>query len=61
MSYAPAVYICLEGDAQIVGENYKRDIKRGDYFYLPYVAEGKYSIVSDTKAVLVECLPSKQD
>lgn len=61
MSYAPAVYICLEGNGQIVGENYKKDIKRGDYFYLPYVAEGKYSIVSDTKAVLVECLPSKQD
>ena len=61
MSYAPSVYICLEGNAKIVGENYKKDIKRGDYFYLPYVAEGKYSIVSDTKAVLVECLPSKQD
>lgn len=60
MDYAPSVYICLEGEATIVGQDYEKQIKRGDYFYLPYVAEGKYTVKSDTNAVLIECLPSKQ-
>ena len=60
MDYAPSVFICLDGKAKIVGENYEREIKKGDYFYLPFVAEGKFKVVSDDKAVLIECLPSKQ-
>ena len=60
MDFAPSVFICLEGDAVITGENYEKKIKRGDYFYLPYVAEGKFSVSSSTNAVLIECLPSKQ-
>ncbi|MEG1645783.1 MAG: class I mannose-6-phosphate isomerase [Clostridia bacterium] len=59
MDYAPAVYICLEGKAQIVGENYVKDVVRGDYFFLPYSAQNKFT-VSGT-ATLIECLPSKQD
>ncbi len=61
MNYAPSVYICLEGKARIIGDNYEKEIKTGDYFYLPFVAEGKFKIVSEEKAVLIECLPSKQD
>ena len=61
MDYAPSVYICLEGNAKIIGENYVKEIKRGDYFFLPYVAENKFKVVSDTSATLIECLPSKQD
>lgn len=59
--FAPAVYICLEGNAKIVGENYEKDVRRGDYFYLPFIAEGKFRITTDTDAVFIECLPSKQD
>lgn len=61
LDYAPSVFICLDGNAKIVGENYERDIKKGDYFYLPFVAENKFKVVSDTTATLIECLPSKQD
>lgn len=61
MNYAPAVWICLEGTAVIEGENYRKTVKRGDYFYLPFVAEGKFSVTTDTEAVFIECLPSKQD
>ncbi len=59
MDYAPSVWILLDGEATITGENYTRNIKKGEYFFLPYVAEGKFSI-SGT-ATLIECLPSKQD
>lgn len=60
LSYAPSVWICLGGEAAIKGENYERKIKRGDYFYLPYVAEGKFFVTTDSSATLIECLPSKQ-
>ena len=60
MDYAPSVYICLEGEAVITGEGYERPIRRGDYFYLPYAAEGKFTVTAQKRAVLIECLPSKQ-
>lgn len=62
LSYAPSVYICVSGSAVIKGENgYQREIKQGEYFYLPFIAQSKFSITSSTNAVFVECLPSKQD
>ncbi len=60
MDYAPSVYICLEGEAAISGDGYERPIRRGDYFYLPYAAEGKFKITAQKRAVLIECLPGKQ-
>lgn len=60
MDYAPSVFILIDGEAEIVGESYHKTIKRGDYFYLPYCAEGKFSVTSKTNATLIECLPSKQ-
>ena len=61
MDFAPSVYICLSGEGVIKGDGYERKIKRGQYFYLPFVAESKFSITTDTEIVLIECLPSKQD
>ena len=60
MDFAPSVFICLDGNAVITGENYKKEIKKGDYFYLPFVAEGKFKVSTDSNATLIECLPSKQ-
>ena len=60
MDYAPSVYICLDGQAVIKGNGYEKEIKRGDYFYLPFVAEGKFKVESQSQATLIECLPSKQ-
>ena len=61
MDFAPSVYICLDGNAVITGENYRKEIKKGDYFYLPFVAENKFTVSTETSATLIECLPSKQD
>jgi mannose-6-phosphate isomerase len=60
-SFGPSVWIVLEGAGVIEGEDYRRDLKKGDYFYLPYVAEGKYAIGTEHKIVLAECLPSKEN
>ncbi len=60
MSYAPCVYIVLDGEAQIVGENYCKTVEKGDYFFLPFSCEGKFDVVALRNATLIECLPSKQ-
>ena len=59
MTYGPSVWILLEGEATIVGDGYERKMIKGDYFYLPYAAENKFTLKSDN-ATFVECLPSKQ-
>ncbi|MCQ2399179.1 MAG: mannose-6-phosphate isomerase, partial [Clostridia bacterium] len=56
--YAPSVWICLDGNAEISGNGYQKSIRKGDYFFLPYAAENKYTITGT--ATLIECLPSKQ-
>lgn len=61
LPFAPSVWIVVDGDGEIVGENYSRRIKKGDYFFLPYVAESKFRVTSSKGIKLVECLPSKQD
>ncbi len=59
MTYGPSVWILLEGEATITGDGYERKMIKGDYFYLPYAAENKFTLTSDN-ATFVECLPSKQ-
>ena len=61
LSYAPSVWLCLDGEAVIKGENYERKVNRGEYFYLPFVAEGKFTVSTKSTATFIECLPSKQD
>ena len=59
MGYGPAVWICLDGNLIITGEDYKKEVKKGEYFLLPYCCENKFAI--EGKGTLIECLPSKQD
>jgi mannose-6-phosphate isomerase class I len=59
MDFAPAVYICVDGRGEIKGKNYTREIKKGDYFFLPYSSKNIFS-VSSNNCVLIECKPSKQ-
>lgn len=51
---APAVYIVIDGEGRLSDG---KKVKRGDYFFLPYIAKG-YELSGDY--VLLECLPSKQ-
>ena len=60
MDFGPSVYICIDGDGVVEGNNYSMNIKRGDYFFVPYSAQGKFNIRSDKHIELIECLPSKQ-
>lgn len=60
MQTAPAIYIITEGEGTIEGKEYKRKIKKGDYFFLPYYVKGKYEIKTDLLIEMVECLPPEE-
>ncbi len=49
-----AVYVVTEGCGIIIGDNYKTEIKKGDYFLMPESAKGKY-IIKGNKIKIVEC------
>lgn len=48
-----AVYIVTSGEGQIVGDTYRHDLHKGDYFFLPYAAMGKFQIKG--RLEVVEC------
>ncbi len=48
-----AVYIVTNGDGSIVGDSYNKELGKGDYFFMPAKAMGKYKITGDID--IVEC------
>lgn len=54
---APCVYVVTEGAGTLTGDGYEKDIKKGDYFFMPYSCEGKYTVKSDAELTLAACIP----
>ena len=48
-----AVYIVLDGNAIIKGENYCKKVQKGDYFFMPSYLMGKFTLSGNAK--LIEC------
>lgn len=47
------VYIVTDGCGTLEGENYKKEIKKGDYFFMPSCLMGKFTISGNMECV--EC------
>ncbi|MBR5152790.1 MAG: class I mannose-6-phosphate isomerase [Clostridia bacterium] len=48
-----AIYIVTDGTGSVTGDNYKKDLKKGDYFFMPASAMGKFTIQGQLE--IVEC------
>lgn len=48
-----AIYVALEGEGVITGENYQKEIRKGDYFLMPENAKGKFTVSGKIK--FAEC------
>lgn len=48
-----AIYVVLDGEGKINGEEYEKSIRKGDYFLLPENAKEKFSITGNVK--FAEC------
>ena len=46
-----AVYIVTKGEGVLTGENYKKEIKQGDYFFMPACLMGKYKVSGNLEIV----------
>lgn len=47
------IYIVTSGEGKITGEGYSKDIKKGDYFFMPYCAMDEFSLEGNLE--VVEC------
>ena len=47
------IYIAVEGKGKISGENYEKEIAKGDYFFVPDAAMGKLKLGGNLE--VVEC------
>jgi mannose-6-phosphate isomerase len=57
MLHVPAsVWICVEGEGVVYTDDYERNIRMGDYFFLPAAAAGKCAVKTDTSIKIVCCV-----
>ena len=55
---APSIIIPIEGEGLVRGADITREIKSGDYFFLPYSGRGT-EIETSSRIKFVECLPKQ--
>ena len=39
-----SIWVCTDGEGSLTGDGYEKQIKKGDYFFMPAVCMGKYKI-----------------
>lgn len=56
----PSIYVIVDGEGEVLCGEYRRAIKKGDYFFAPACINGKLTVASDTMLEVIECcLPQK--
>ncbi len=51
-----SIWICAEGAGQVIAQDYCRDIKMGDYFFLPAAASDHVKVVTADTVKLICCV-----
>ena len=51
-----SVWVCAEGEGTVTAQEFSRDIKMGDYFFLPAAAAGQVRARTEGKLKLVCCV-----
>lgn len=54
---APCIYVVTDGEGSLCGEGYKKEIKKGDYFFMPYSCNKKIKAESKGALTIVACIP----
>ncbi len=60
LTQAPAVYVVTDGKGQIICNGNRWDLKKGDYFFLPYAAKDQAVLRTDDRLQAVLCLPPER-
>lgn len=51
-----SIWVCTGGEGVLTGEGYEKQIKKGDYFFLPAAAAGSINAASESSLTLVACM-----
>lgn len=58
---APVIYVVTDGQGTLVGNNKEIQIKKGDYFFMPYSCNKKYCVKSSSNLTLAACIPPEKE
>lgn len=50
-----AIYVVTQGSGLLTGKDFKRELKQGDYFFLPFCAAGKFYVTGAPSLEVMEC------
>lgn len=51
------VYVVTDGEGTLFSDGYSKEIKKGDYFFIPDCCDKKYKIKSDCDISVAVCIP----
>ncbi len=54
-----SIWICAEGDGQVAADGFRRELQKGDYFFLPTAAAGGCQVESENGITLICCVGGK--
>ncbi len=54
---SPCIYVVTEGRGILCGENYEKQLKKGDYFFMPFSCNKKFKVKSADGLTLTACIP----
>ncbi len=55
-----SIWICASGSGTVTAKGLRRELKQGDYFFLPAAAAGKCQVACENNLVLVCCQGGKE-
>ncbi len=51
------VYVVTEGNGKLVSDGYEKELKKGDYFFMPCSCNKKYKVITESSLTLAACIP----
>ena len=54
---SPCVYVVTEGCGVLSGDGYEKELKKGDYFFMPYSCKDKFTVKSADRITVAVCIP----
>jgi mannose-6-phosphate isomerase class I len=57
---APVIYVVTDGDGTLTNNENKINIKKGDYFFMPYSCNKEYFVESSGNLTLAACIPPER-
>jgi mannose-6-phosphate isomerase class I len=58
---APVIYVVTDGEGVLTNNKEMINIKKGDYFFMPYSCNSEYFVESGSNLTLAACIPPEKE